>query len=144
MGLLDEILGAATHSAGDEHAGLMSPQTISAVMGMLKSSGGLSGLTQVLEQKGMGDLMASWVSTGPNPPMTADQAHSAFGSDQIAQLAERLGVPPEVAGSVVGKVLPVVVDKLTPQGQIPQGEHSLLEDALGGLLKKGGLGGLFS
>jgi len=144
MGLLDEILGAATSGASDEHAGLINPQTIGAVMGTLKSSGGLSGLASVFEQKGLGALMSGWVSTGPNPPMTAQQVSSVFGSDQLGQLAERLGVPPAVASSVLAQVLPVVVDKLTPQGQIPQEEHSLLDSALGGLLKKGGLGGLFS
>jgi uncharacterized protein YidB (DUF937 family) len=147
MGLLDEILGAATGggaSDGDEHAGLINPQTIGAVMGTLKSSGGLSGLAKVFDQKGMGDLMSDWVSTGPNPPMTAQQVHSVFGSDQLGQLAERLGISPAVASTVLAKVLPVVVDKLTPQGQIPQEEHSLLDGALGGLLKQGGLGGLFS
>ena len=144
MGLLDEILGAATGGSSDEHAGLINPQTIGAVMGTLKSSGGLSGLAKAFEQQGMGDLMSGWVSTGPNPPMSAQQVHSVFGSDQLGQLAERLGIPPAVAGTVLAKVLPIVVDKLTPQGHIPHEEHSLLDGALGGLLKKGGLEGLFS
>jgi len=144
MGLLDEILGTAAGGASEEHAGLINPQTIGAVMGTLQSSGGLSGLAKVFEQKGLGDLMSGWVSTGPNPPMTAQQVHSVFGSEQVGQLAQRMGISPAVASSVLAAVLPVVVDKLTPHGQIPQDEHSLLEGALGGLLGKGGLGGLFS
>lgn len=144
MGILDEILGAATGGASGKHEAPVNAQTIGAVMGMLKSSGGLSGMAKVFEQKGLGDLMSGWVSTGPNPPMTPQQVNSVFGGDQLGELAKRLGISPAMANSVLSAVLPLVVDKLTPHGRIPEEEHSLLDGALGGLLEKGGLGGLFS
>ena len=104
---------------------------------MLGSSGGLEGLVRSFEQKGLGDLIGSWVSTGPNLPATAAQISHGLGPEILSQLATKTGLnPSEVAGHL-SQLLPGMVDKLTPQGSVPSAGSlgGLLESALGGFLK---------
>lgn len=131
---------AGNVGGGDQHAGMAQ-----AVMGMLNSegSGGLAGLAQSFEQQGLGHLISAWAGNGPNPAATADQMHQVFGSEKIGQLAEQLGIPPQEAASTLAAVLPTLIDKLTPNGQIPGtqagGALGALESAGLGLLKERGL-----
>ena len=64
--------------------------------------------------------MNSWVGTGPNQPISPDQVHSALGSDTINEIAAKLGISPQTASSGLSQILPQMVDKLTPNGQVPQ------------------------
>jgi len=82
--------------------------------------GGLGGLIQTFHQKGLGDVVNSWVGTGQNQPISPDQVHSALGSDTVQQLASNAGVSTETATSSLSQMLPMFMDKLTPNGQIPQ------------------------
>lgn len=143
MGLLDELTSQVLGGRG----GGSVPSTASvteAVLGMMQGHGGLGGLAQVFQQKGLGDVMNQWVSTGPNPPMTADQAHSVFGPSQIAEIARKLGINPQLAAAAIAAVLPMIVDHMTPHGRIPSQEQqqassgSLLEQGLG-MLRGSGL-----
>lgn len=140
MGFFDEltkdVVGAI---GGDESHGNM----VQSVMGMINSpgSGGLAGLAQTFEQKGLGNLMASWVSNGPNPAATPDQMHQVFGSQKIAELAQQAGVSPQVAASTLAALLPTLIDRLTPNGQLPTPGSGSLLDAGENLLKKSGLFG---
>jgi uncharacterized protein YidB (DUF937 family) len=70
----------------------------------------------------MSGLVSSWVSTGPNPPISADQVHQVLGSDQVKGLAAKAGINPDVAGAAIAQLLPTLVDKLTPNGSVP--DHS--------------------
>jgi uncharacterized protein YidB (DUF937 family) len=111
------------------------------IMQMINSQpGGLSGLVQQFHDKGLGSLVSSWVSTGQNLPISADQLQHVLGSEQVKDLAAKAGISPDAAGSHLAQLLPVLIDKLTPNGQIPQGTSSLLESGLGilkGLAKTG-------
>jgi len=151
MGLLDDlagqVLGGATGNPGGSAAAPSTAALTQEVLGMLHSHGGIGGLAQVFEQKGLGNLMNQWVSTGPNPAMTPDQAHSVFGSSQIGQIAQRLGITPQMAAGAVAALLPAIIDHMTPNGTIPPpqqqaqqggGTGSLLEQGLG-MLKGSGL-----
>jgi uncharacterized protein YidB (DUF937 family) len=81
--------------------------------------GGLQGLVQSFHDKGMGGLVSSWVSTGPNPPISADQVHEVLGSDQVKALAAKIGISPDAASGAIAQLLPGLVDKLTPNGSVP-------------------------
>jgi uncharacterized protein YidB (DUF937 family) len=130
-GLKEQVVSAM--GGGAQHGGV-----VEEAMGMLQSSGGLSGLVQLFQQKGMGDMVSAWIKTGPNPPISGPQVQNVFGGDQIAQLAAKLGVPPQMASSQLASVLPTLIDKLTPEGQIPQGGGSVLDTGMD-ILKKSGL-----
>jgi uncharacterized protein YidB (DUF937 family) len=72
------------------------------------------------EKQGLGATVRSWVSTGPNLPVTPDQVHQALGADTVAQLAAKFGLSHADLLQKLAQVLPEAVDKLTPDGKIPQ------------------------
>ena len=139
MGLLDDVLGkvkAAAGGSGGEQSTLANE-----VLGLLSGAGqggGLQGLVRSFTNKGLGDIVSSWVSTGGNLPISAEQLKSGLGADVIAQLASKVGIPADVATSKLAEILPTFVDKLTPDGKIP--DSGLLEQGLSllrGSLPKG-------
>jgi len=81
----------------------------------------------------MGGLVSSWVSTGPNPPISGDQVHQVLGSDQVKELAAKAGINPDVASTAIAQLLPSIVDKLTPNGSVP--DHGNVMSIVGGLLQ---------
>jgi uncharacterized protein YidB (DUF937 family) len=123
MGLLDDIGGGALGSllGGGKQSNL-----IDALGGLLgnQQTGGLNGLVQQFASKGLGDIVNSWVGTGPNKAITSEQIQSALGSDTVNQLAYKVGLPADQLSSQLATLLPGVIDKLTPNGQIPQGDIS--------------------
>jgi uncharacterized protein YidB (DUF937 family) len=139
MGFLDEVLKQSGGLSGEAEMVAKNPQIVNAVVSMLSTrdtsvggSGGLGGLVSAFQQKGLGDVMSSWISTGPNPPVSADQLKDVLGSDVLGQFASKAGVPHSQAGTILASLLPAVIDHLTPNGQVP--ETNALEGALGGLL----------
>jgi len=120
MGFLDQIMNEVTGAGGQPaaHAGIAQ-----ALLAMLSDgrSGGLAGLLQAFEQGGLGHLAGSWLGTGQNLPVTADQVESVLGSGRIQELAQKAGIPPEQASQAVAAILPGLIDKLTPNGQVDQG-----------------------
>jgi len=104
------------------------------ILQMIQSQpGGLQGLVQSFHDKGLGSVVSSWVGTGQNLPISADQIHQVLGSDTVKQLAASAGISPDLAGSSIAQLLPTIVDKLTPSGQV--GDHSSVMEMVGGLLQ---------
>ena len=135
MGLLDSVVGAL---AGGQSGG--SNPLLNIVMQMISNpqSGGLGGLVQSFQQGGLGDIMNSWVSNGQNLPISAEQIQAVLGGGRLQDNASQLGVSTEQASGSLAELLPQMVDKLTPNGQIPEGGGDLLAQGLD-MLKKGGL-----
>lgn len=130
MGLLDIVAGAM----GGGNAGGGNP-LLGIVMQMLTKGGqggglgGLAGLAKAFQDKGMGDQMSSWISTGQNLPISPEQIKAVLGGGQLGQIASQLGVNENEAAGGLADMLPQVVDKLTPNGQIPQ-ENDLMAQGL--------------
>jgi uncharacterized protein YidB (DUF937 family) len=136
MGLLDNLGAQLGGIAGQA---VKNPQAIAAVVSLLSTkdssvggTGGLAGLVQAFQGKGMGDMISSWISTGPNPPINASQITDVLGKDTVSQFAAKAGVSGHEAGGLLASLLPSVIDQLTPQGNVP--DANALESALGGLL----------
>jgi uncharacterized protein YidB (DUF937 family) len=140
MGLLDSVIGALGQGGG---AGGGQGDLLGAVVGMLGQGGGqagglggLAGLVDKFQQGGLGDVVNSWVGTGQNQPISPTQLGGVLGNDTVSGMAQQLGVNHGDLLGQLSQMLPQVVDKLTPNGQIPQGD-------LGAMLGQGGgLGGL--
>lgn len=123
-------LGGLTGAGGGQTA------LLNAALSLLGGQGGgLNGLVQAFSKQGLGDVVNSWVGTGQNLPISADQIHSALGAQQLSQFASQAGLAPEAAGSTLASLLPTLVDKLTPDGQIPAGGQLPGLDVLAKLLK---------
>ena len=70
-------------------------------------------------QNGLGEQASSWLGTGANEPISADDVRKVVGSDQLAKIAGQLGISETDAASALAQVLPAVVDKVSPDGQLP-------------------------
>jgi uncharacterized protein YidB (DUF937 family) len=135
MGLLDSVVGML--GGGGQGGG--NAALLNAVVGMLGNDaqgGGLAAILGKAQQSGLGDVVGSWIGKGQNLPISADQVSNMFGPDTIASLAKQLGVPAGDAASQMSKMLPDVVDKLTPQGHLPQGGLGNVADLLGQLMRR--------
>ncbi|VVE63393.1 hypothetical protein PAN31117_01223 [Pandoraea anapnoica] len=127
-GLLGGLLGGAQSPAAGAPG---APEG-----GLLGQLGGLGGLAQVLNQGGLGEALNSWVGTGANQAVSADQVTQALGpGGQLQQLASSAGVSESEAAQELSDLLPKVVNQLTPNGSLPQGSldlASLAQQFLGG------------
>lgn len=131
MGLLDSVVGAlggAQGGAGGGHAALIN--AVIAMLGHGGPAGGLAGLIEKFQQAGLGEQVGSWVSTGQNLPVSADQIGGALGPDLLSQIAAQLGLSHGEAAGQLSHVLPQVVDKLTPDGRLPTGGLGDIGDIL--------------
>jgi len=81
--------------------------------------GGLGGLLQSFQQGGHGDIINSWIGPGQNQPITPDQLHQALGPQAVDNLSRLTGVAAPDLISELSRVLPGVIDRLTPQGRMP-------------------------
>jgi uncharacterized protein YidB (DUF937 family) len=97
----------------------------------LLQGGGLQKLLSSLQSRGAGDKAQSWVSTGENMQISPQELEQAVGSTEIEQIAQQAGASPEETKEVLAQALPQVVDKVTPNGEIP--DQAQLDDMLGQL-----------
>lgn len=118
MGLLDSILGSLSNSGAASGSG---NEMLDTVLKFVNdpAHGGLPGLVQSFQDKGLGGIVDSWVSTGQNLPISADQLAQGLGGDKLGSLAQSLGMDQGELSSKLSELLPNVVDKLTPNGQVP-------------------------
>ena len=118
MGLLDQVVGAM---AGGQSGG--NNALLETVMKMVSDpqNGGLQGLIQSFQQGGLGDIVNSWVSTGQNLPISAEQIQSVLGGSGLGNIASQLGMSGEEASGSLASMLPQLIDSMTPNGQVPQG-----------------------
>lgn len=134
MSLFDQVSGmfkSENKGAGGDQLNL-----VTGVLEMLNKGGqgGLAGLVQACQSKGLGDIVSSWISTGPNAPISTSQIKEVLGDERLGQLAGRIGLTPDALGTKLAELLPGAVDKLTPEGKIP--DAGMLDQVLGMLKSK--------
>ncbi len=117
MGLFDAIESAAGGLAGG-NSGLLGHLT--AMVGN-PQTGGIGGLVSAFQQKGLGGVVASWVGTGANLPIGPDQIGQVLGQDRLQQIAGAVGMDPTTLAGQISTMLPGLIDKLTPNGHLPDG-----------------------
>jgi uncharacterized protein YidB (DUF937 family) len=140
MGLLDSVLGAALGQGGGAggNAALLNVLMSLLAGGGQGAGGGLGALVEQFQRGGMGDIMNSWISTGENQPISPGQLGQVLGSDAVAGMASQLGMGSNDLLGQLSQLLPQAVDRMTPQGRLPQGgELGDLGNLLGGLLGGG-------
>ena len=97
-------------------------------------AGGLGNLTDMLSQFGLGEQVKSWVGTGEDLPVTAEQIQNSLGQNgTLGQIASQAGVSETDAAGGLAELLPGLINKLTPNGQVDAGDiTSILGSLLGG------------
>lgn len=152
MGLLDSVLGsvlggqqASGDGQGNALGGLLGtllskPQLLQAIAGLLSNDGpqgGVGGLMEKFRQAGLGDVIDSWVGSGQNQAISSDRLSAVLGPDTLADLSGKMGASSGDTASQLAQLLPGLVDRLTPAGQLPEGglgNSSDLMETLGSLL----------
>jgi len=119
MGILDSLENSpAFRSALGQIGAAVLPVVMSEIMGT-GSQGGLSAIVAKLEQAGFGDQVKSWIGTGANLPITADQLKQVLGSDAVRQIAAKYNIPIDQVAEVLAHQLPLAVDQASPNGKLP-------------------------
>jgi uncharacterized protein YidB (DUF937 family) len=94
------------------------PVVLGEVMGT-GSTGGLNAIVAKLQQAGLGDQVKSWIGTGQNLPITADQVRQVLGNDTVRQLAAKYNIPVDQISELLAHQLPLAVDHASPDGKLP-------------------------
>ena len=135
MGLFDSLAGSLTSlvGSGGAHAGLAG-EALNLLGG--GAGGGLPGLVRSFESQGLGNVMQSWISTGGNLPVSAEQIVNVLGGGQVSQLAAKSGLSSDQVAGQLTQLLPQIVNALTPHGSLPASDAlqeglSLLRSKLG-------------
>jgi uncharacterized protein YidB (DUF937 family) len=134
MSILDNAMGGLTGKGGG--GGLMQ------LAGQLiKRGGGVQGLKQLLSKSGLGEQVSSWIGKGENQPVSGQQLGHALQQggvdDTVNDAAQKMGTSTDQVHDQLAKVMPQVVDHLTPDGQPPADDGSGMDlSALSGLAGK--------
>jgi uncharacterized protein YidB (DUF937 family) len=115
--LLSGMLGGGQSGSGSLLASLLGS------LGDFGQGGGnpLQGLVRELTEGGLGSQAQSWVGTGANQSVSGPEIAQAVPYQSLERIAQQAGLTPEEAADQLAAVLPQAVDKLTPQGEVPQG-----------------------
>lgn len=128
MGLLDQIGGAVGGMLGQGKGAGVNAVLLQQLISMLSKPGALSNLTSAFQGAGLGNILQSWVGTGQNLPISADQVSKVLGSGTVADLAKKAGIGESETTGALASLLPQVIDKVTPGGSVPS------QNDLGGAL----------
>lgn len=136
MSFLNDLLGNQGQAGGNSLLGVVGQ--------LIEQAGGVQGLVSKLQQHGLGSAVQSWVSTGPNQPVSGSQLGVAMNSgglgSMLQEAASKLGVDQNDLLGKLSQVLPVAVNHLTPDGTVPPADQgggfnlSMLDGLAGKLL----------
>ncbi len=134
MGLLDDVLAMASGSLSS--GGVPPTQHATGLAAILEyvnspQVGGVAGLQKMFQQGGLGNVISSWIGTGQNLPVSADQLQNVLHGGALQQVAQKAGIDPSQLTGMMASLLPHLVDKMTPNGEVPNA--SALQQMLKGL-----------
>jgi len=135
MGLFDGALGNLVNSAlgSNQNAAQNQAQSnneLLAVMTLVQDYGGLSKVLAMFNQNGLTKEASSWVGNEANLPILAEHIQRVFSAEALQGVASKLGVSMDEACAVIAKILPTLVNHLTPDGSVPQNHEDLLSQGL--------------
>jgi uncharacterized protein YidB (DUF937 family) len=141
MSLLDTLASSFGNSAPQGGGGAAPAGLIAAAMEFVNNQpGGLNGLIQRFHEQGAGDIVSSWIGNGENKAISPETLTSVLGSGAVGEMAAKAGVSGDQLSGMLASVLPHLVDKATPNGEVPAEGKMDLTGVLGSL---GSLAGLF-
>ncbi len=131
MGLLDGLLGGLMSGTSGSGTGAQQQNPLVLIaLQILQQNGGLQGMLSKFQQAGYGAQTDSWVSTGENMPISADALQQVLGQGQLGQIAQQLGMSHGEAAGGLASMLPQMIDRMTPQGQVPADNNDIVAQAL--------------
>lgn len=124
MGLIEEITSAVL--GGGRSSGASNDQVGALIKSVLESLGGegndagVEGLDRRFQQGGSGDVFSSWVGTGSNQSIGPDNLSQILKGHPIERAPQRAGLGGAAGAAILAQLLPVLIDKLTPNGRVPE------------------------
>lgn len=115
MGLFDSLASNMLSKLGGEKGAIAQ-----VAIELFNQNGGLSGVLQKFKAAGFEHEVASWISQGSNLPISAEQVMQALGSSTIQRAASKLNMKAQDISAKIAEYLPQVIDRLTPDGQLPR------------------------
>lgn len=124
MSILDSVLNSVMNRGqpSGESSGFQTVLTNMLSGQSSQQTGGISAIIAQLEQAGLGHAVQSWIGNGPNHAVSPEELHSAFGSDQVHDMANEAGMQPHDFLSQLAQHLPQVMDALSQHGQFNKQE----------------------
>lgn len=98
-------------------------------MRWVQKNGGMNAVLDKFRQKGMTRQAQSWMSTGENQAIDEQSVEQVVGQQELREMAQRLGVPEQEVAQAFAEIMPEMVDKLTPDGQLPQEADEVIEES---------------
>jgi uncharacterized protein YidB (DUF937 family) len=118
-GVLGGLAGGGRPGLGSGAGGAAMLTALVPLVGGLLAGGGLNRLLSGFQAQGLGSHADSWVGKGENQPVDGEQVRQVIGDEQVAEIAQKLGVSHDAAAQAIAEVLPHVVDHVTPDGSVP-------------------------
>ena len=135
MGMLDGLIGNALGGMLGQGGEPQSP-LLKMALQVLQQNGGVEGILDKFRQGGYADQAASWQSTGQNIPLPGSALQEVLGTGAIGQIAQQLGMSHGDAAGGLAQVLPQLIDRFTPNGNVPDNHNDMVEQALALLTQK--------
>ncbi|MET0682796.1 MAG: YidB family protein [Casimicrobiaceae bacterium] len=135
MGMLDGLIGSALGGMLGQGQQTQNP-LLQVALQLLQQNGGVEGILDKFRQGGYADQAASWQSTGQNIPLPGSALQEVLGTGSIGQIAQQLGMSHGDAAGGLAQVLPQLIDRFTPDGNVPDNHNDMVEQALALLTQK--------
>lgn len=126
MGLFDSLASSMLGKLGGEKGAIAQ-----VAIDLFNQNGGLPGVLEKFKAAGFTQEVSSWVSQGPNLPISAAQIIQALGNAPIQAAASKLGMNADDISAKIAEYLPQVVDRMTPDGTVGKDSGNVLATLLG-------------
>lgn len=85
--------------------------------------GALTDLLDRFRQNNPRSAAETWVSSGPNQPISSEELERALGAERVQWLIAQTGMEKDELLTGLAASLPAAIDKLTPDGRVPTEEE---------------------
>jgi uncharacterized protein YidB (DUF937 family) len=134
MSLLNDVIGAALREHNAPQAGSGENPLVDVLRLLLAPKGTAAGATpqdthaepdalrqlvEQFQQGGYADIIRSWIGTGPNQAIEPHQQGQALGPAKVSEMSEQTGLSQAAILQQLARMLPTVIDRLSPQGRLP-------------------------
>ena len=126
MGLFDSLAGSMLGKLGGEKGAIAQ-----VAVDLFNQNGGLPGVLEKFKAAGFANEVASWVGKGANLQISAEQVTQILGSATIQTAANKLGINASEISAKIAEYLPLVIDRMTPNGEVGKDSGNLLATLLG-------------
>lgn len=122
---LGQILASLAGTGGQSETSILN-----IVMSAIQQKGGVGPLLELFNRNGLGSKPESWVSDGPNEELEPTQVEQVLGSSAVNSIAQKLGVDPQKASSIIASVLPELINQITPEGKLSGKQDDVISKGL--------------